>query len=144
MAGDLNAQKGTYVAAEWKDDISDFTPITADRLNHIEQGIQANSQDIKSLGDSWDSASSNLIKLVEVRFTYSCPANGATGVLTTTLPIHEGFHPAFVGGVQPSHGSAMLTRFQVAGNTLYFEARSTGGITNMTCLIIVVYLRNNI
>ena len=60
MAGDLNAQKGTYIANEWKDGFGaegiDYTPITAERLNHIEQGIAANSQDLKTLGDSWDSA----------------------------------------------------------------------------------------
>lgn len=61
MAGELNAQKGTYIANEWKDGFGvegkDYTPITAERLNHIEQGIAANSQDLKTLGDSWDSAS---------------------------------------------------------------------------------------
>lgn len=52
MALDLNNNQGTYVASEWKDQPDDYTPITPERLNHIEQGIQANSEDIKTLGDS--------------------------------------------------------------------------------------------
>lgn len=52
MALELNNDKGTYVASEWKDGTDDYTPITPARLNHMEQGIQANSEDIKTLGDS--------------------------------------------------------------------------------------------
>ena len=62
MANDLNAQKGTYVASDWKDGVEDFTPITPDRLNHIEKGIQSNSEDLKTLGNAWDSASSTIFK----------------------------------------------------------------------------------
>lgn len=58
MANDLNAQKGTYVASEWKDGTGEgnYTPITPDRMNHIEKGVQSNSEDLKKLGDAWDSA----------------------------------------------------------------------------------------
>ena len=57
MALGLNAEKGTYVASTWKDGTDDYTPITPDRLNHIEQGVQANSEDVKTLGSAWDSVS---------------------------------------------------------------------------------------
>lgn len=89
MANDLNAQRGTYVAHEWKDGIGelnkDFTPVTAEWLNHIEQGIQSNSQDLALLGNAWDSTnhrSNNFIDYntdlndcMEVGKVYRCPAN---------------------------------------------------------------------
>ena len=58
MALGLNAEKGTYVASTWKDGTDDYTPITPDKLNHIEQGVQANSSDIKTIGN----AISNLVE----------------------------------------------------------------------------------
>lgn len=65
MALNLNNDQGTYIASEWKDQPDDYTPITPERLNHMEQGIQANSEDIKTLGDS---VSQQLIQCGSVSF----------------------------------------------------------------------------
>ena len=48
----LHVDEGTYVAHEWKDQPDDYTPMTPEVMNHMEQGIQDNSEDIKELRDS--------------------------------------------------------------------------------------------
>lgn len=78
MANDLHAQKGTYVQSEWKDGVDDFTPMSPERMNHIEKGIQDNSEDIKKLGDSWDSASQEDV-------TEKITAKGSWQILNATL-----------------------------------------------------------
>ena len=81
MANNLNAQKNVYVASEWKDQIGDYTPITPERMNHIEQGIQSNSEDLKRIGDAWDSASYietiDILDKMQRKFTVS--VKNATG-----------------------------------------------------------------
>lgn len=45
-------ENGLYIPQTWLDGVGEenFTPMTADRMNHIEQGI-------KGLSDAWDSQS---------------------------------------------------------------------------------------
>lgn len=84
MALDLNNNKGTYVAATWKDDTSNPTPITPERLNHMEQGIQANSQDIKTIGDSISHIESGTLK-----FTNLTANATTTGHITFSKSFNE-------------------------------------------------------
>lgn len=97
MANDLNAQKGTYVASEWKDGVDDFTPITPERLNHIEKGVESNSQDLKKLGDAWDSASSEFsVNTSRVKSVRIDAINTGSGELLK----HPGFYFTMADGTE--------------------------------------------
>lgn len=88
VANDLNAQKGTFVASEWKDGIGEgnYTPITPEKLNHIEKGVQSNSEDLKKLGDAWDSVTQkDAMSLV----TPSTGFNVVSATLHTFGPLHK-------------------------------------------------------
>ena len=110
----LHADEGTYVAHEWKDQPDDYTPITPEKLNHIEQGIQDNSEDIKALGDSVsrallydsnDTASFSAITLSDDVSNYSMIEiqHSASGVLKTSAGVREAiistFAPVVDGGI---------------------------------------------
>lgn len=67
--------EGVWLPWEWKDDLDDFTPITPERLNHMNEGI-------KRANDACDSLS-QLGKLGVSR-------NTATGVMQLSVTSGDG------------------------------------------------------
>lgn len=48
----ITVDEGVYVPFEWIDDPDNYTPITAERMNHIEQGIAKVSQSCDSINQT--------------------------------------------------------------------------------------------
>lgn len=116
MANDLNAQKGTYVASEWKDNSDDYTPITPERMNHMEQGIQKNSEDLKHLGDTWDSAN-QLIAVERIKApSTTVPAN--SGAYTSKFLIAKlGYKPIGIVGFDTYDYKCYITRCHIISDS---------------------------
>lgn len=76
-------EDGLYIPQTWLDGIGEgnYTPVTADRMNHIEQGI-------KGLSDAWDSQSQPKLKIAYATVYIPCYMFAKTRV---TAPIFEGY-----------------------------------------------------
>lgn len=139
MALDLNASKGTYVASTWKDGTDDYTPITPDKLNHIEQGIQANSNDIKTLGSAVDS----IVKVQSIQKSITLNSV-ATGYEFTPTAI-SGYTPIGVIGFNTSNQTAIPYRIILENGVIkvglsVINNASLGG--SISFVSTVLYMKN--
>lgn len=94
-----------YVPQTWIDEANSCTPITADRLNHMEQGIKACS-------DAWDSISSrlDLTTLDKVSFTRASTNAG--------IELKDANNKTFAFGIF-NDGRLIIQYVNSSGQTVY-------------------------
>ena len=74
-------ENGLYIPQTWLDGVGEenFTPMTADRMNHIEQGI-------KGLSDAWDSQSQLSVFVTDLKI------REYFGGIALDFILHDGTH----------------------------------------------------
>ena len=128
-----------YEKQTWYDRPTGGTPINADRLNHIEEGIYQNAK-------NWDSISPKLTDLFLVKGVTmpSVTVGGSTvGTQKTTVPTVSGYKAIGIVGMNSWHGQLVYQACELDGNTIVVTLRNmSGGSISTTGAVQVLYAKN--
>lgn len=149
-------ENGLYIPQTWLDGVGEenFTPMTADRMNHIEQGI-------KGLSDAWDSQSrdpimdksftdngwrielthieKNLFYLIAVKTFNSAISAINRDIVTSNLPYKASIAQSILLTMKTGYIVQGTGDGEVEGKTLYVSCPSCAGAVSLIVKGIVVF-----